>query len=33
MATVASVYTVAPYVRRPESVMSPEEEALPRPQV
>lgn len=33
MATVASVYTVAPYVRRPESVMNLEEEALPRPQV
>jgi hypothetical protein len=33
MATVASVYTVAPYIRRPESVMSPEAEALPRPQV
>jgi hypothetical protein len=33
MATVASVYTVAPYVRRPESVMSPEAEAVPRPKV
>jgi hypothetical protein len=33
MATVASVYTVAPYVRRPESVMHPEPEELPRPHV
>lgn len=33
MATIASVYTVAPYVRRPESVMNPEQEALPRPKV
>jgi hypothetical protein len=33
MATVASVYTVAPYARRPEAVMNHEEEVLPRPKV
>jgi len=33
MATVASVYTVAPYVRSPQSVMSQEQAALPRPKV
>lgn len=33
MATVASVYTVAPYVRRPEEVMTPNDEATPRPTV
>ena len=33
MATVASVYTVAPYARRPEAVMSPEEKPRPRPTV
>jgi hypothetical protein len=33
MATVASVSTVAPYVRSPEAVMSPEPETLPRPKV
>jgi hypothetical protein len=32
MATVASVYTAAPYARRPEAVMSPDDE-LPRPKV
>ena len=31
MATVASVYTVAPYVRRPEHVMRSSDEAPPRP--
>jgi hypothetical protein len=33
MATVASVYTVAPYVRRPEAGMNPDPEELPRPHV
>jgi hypothetical protein len=33
MATVASVYTVAPYARRPEAVMSPNAAAPPRPTV
>lgn len=33
MATVASVYTVAPYIRSPESVMTPDEEAPARPRV
>jgi hypothetical protein len=33
MATVASVYTVAPYVRSPEAVMSPNNDELPRPKV
>jgi hypothetical protein len=33
MATVASVYTVAPYVRSPESVMGQGEETLARPKV
>jgi hypothetical protein len=33
MATVASVYTVAPYVRSPEAVMSPDDDELPRPKV
>ena len=33
MATVAAVYTVAPYARNPESVMSQEAHASPRPKV
>jgi hypothetical protein len=33
MATVASVYPVAPYARSPEAVMSPAEDELPRPKV
>lgn len=33
MATVASVYTVAPYARRPEAVMSPNADEQPRPTV
>ena len=33
MATVASVYTVAPYARSPAAVMSPAEDELPRPKV
>jgi hypothetical protein len=33
MATVASVYTVAPYARRPEAVMSPGDDEPPRPTV
>jgi hypothetical protein len=35
MAQVASVYTVAPYIRRPETIMNPppDETALPRPKV
>lgn len=33
MATVASVYTVAPYARSPAAVMSHEAEAAPRPKV
>jgi hypothetical protein len=33
MATVASVYTVAPYARSPETVMSPEPDEPPRPHI
>jgi hypothetical protein len=33
MATVAAVYTVAPYVRRPEAIMSPSNDEAPRPKV
>jgi hypothetical protein len=33
MATVASVSTVAPYVRRPEAIMSPSDDEAPRPKV
>ena len=33
MATVASVYTVAPYTRSPEAVMTPEPDEPPRPKV